>query len=155
MFPVAVDAETQADPAREALFEVEEQISTLAGQIRASIRDAAAAVDPSLPPFGLRLLRMLERSGPLHASAVADVLYVDRSAVSRQARQLEELGLVETRPDPSDGRARFLALTASGIERMRVAAPAGTMPMHRSLSTWSVEDLRAFAGFVERLTRTP
>lgn len=54
-----------------ALLEVEEQITALAVQVRAAVRDAAAAIDPSLPPFGLRLLRMLERCGPVHSSAAA------------------------------------------------------------------------------------
>lgn len=139
-------------PTADALLDVEEQIAVLAGQIRASIRDAALAVDPTLPPFGLRLLRLLERCGPTHAGAVAELLFVDRSAVSRQARQLEELGLVETRPDPGDGRARILALTAAGVERMLSAGPAGKLQLHRNLSAWPEDDLRAFARYLERLT---
>ncbi|NQX28271.1 winged helix-turn-helix transcriptional regulator [Microbacteriaceae bacterium VKM Ac-2854] len=139
-------------PTAEALGLVEEQIAVLAGQIRASIRDAALAVDPNLPPFGLRLLRLLERCGPTHAGAVAELLFVDRSAVSRQARQLEDLGLVESRPDASDGRARILALTAAGVERMRTTGPAGKLRMHRNLSAWPEADLRAFARYLERLT---
>lgn len=135
-----------------AMLAVEEWISVLAGQIRTSIRDAAAAIDPALPPFGLRLLRLLERCGPTHAGAAAELLFVDRSAISRQARQLAELGMVEARPDPEDGRARFLALTAAGAERMRAVLPAQRMLLHRNLSSWPEADLRAFAGYIERLT---
>jgi Winged helix DNA-binding domain len=32
---------------------------------------------------------------------------------------LERLGIIERRPDPSDGRAKLVCLTASGLEAMR------------------------------------
>ncbi|MWV51071.1 MarR family transcriptional regulator [Rathayibacter sp. VKM Ac-2803] len=135
-----------------ALLEVEEQITALAVQVRAAVRDAAAAIDPSLPPFGLRLLRMLERCGPVHSSAAADQLGVDRSAISRQARQLCRLGLVEMTADPADGRARFLALTAEGRARMADLGGLQRRRMQEALSSWPEPDLRAFAGYLERLT---
>ncbi|PTL72876.1 MarR family transcriptional regulator [Rathayibacter caricis DSM 15933] len=135
-----------------ALAEVEEQITALAVQVRSAVRDAAAAIDPSLPPFGLRLLRMLERCGPVHASVAAERLGVDRSAISRQVRQLAELDMVEMTVDPDDGRARFLALTALGRERTAHLGGEQRQRMHRALRTWPEEDLLAFAGYLERLT---
>ncbi|MBC7443411.1 MAG: MarR family transcriptional regulator, partial [Ramlibacter sp.] len=93
--PVAADSGTAV-----AIAEVEQQMSILAGHIRASMRDAALCIDPSLQPFGLKLLRLLARSGPMHASAVASALYVDKSVISRQAKVLCGLGLVETQGDP-------------------------------------------------------
>ena len=47
--------------------------------------------------------------------------------ISRQVRQLEDLGLVETRTDPADGRARILVLTEEGTRRMR-SVPAIEVP---------------------------
>ncbi|PPI26452.1 MarR family winged helix-turn-helix transcriptional regulator [Rathayibacter sp. AY1B5] len=141
-----------AAPSAEALHEVEEQITALAVQVRLAVRDAAASIDPALPPFGLRLLRMLERCGPVHSGAVAERLGVDRSAISRQARQLADLGLVEMTSDPTDGRARFLSLSAAGCERMRDLGGEQRQRMQEALSAWPEEDLRAFAGYLERLT---
>lgn len=135
-----------------ALLQVEEQITALAVQVRAAVRDAAAAIDPGLPPFGLRLLRMLERCGPVHSSAAAERLGVDRSAISRQIRQLCSLGLVETAADPADGRARFLTLTALGEERMRDLGGQQRQRMQEALQSWPESDLLAFAGYLERLT---
>jgi hypothetical protein len=74
----AKDAAADA-AASAAIAEVEEQMSVLAGHIRTSIRDAAVRVDPTLQPFGLKVLRMLNRCGPLHAGSLADHLFVDRS----------------------------------------------------------------------------
>lgn len=120
--------------------------------MRVAVRDAAASIDPTLPPFGLRLLRMLERCGPVHSGAAARRLGVDRSAISRQARQLAGLGLIEMAADPSDGRARFLSLSTAGSARIRDLGGRQRQRMQEALSTWPEEDLRAFAGYLERLT---
>lgn len=131
-----------------ALREVEEQMSVLAGLIRASYRDGALSVDPALRPFGLKVLRILSRSGPTHASAVADMLYVDRSVISREARQLERLGLIEMQPDPEDGRARYLALTPEAERKLAVTEK---LPIFTRLATWAPEDIHLFATMLERL----
>lgn len=142
-----------ADGAPTPLHEVEEQMGILAGKIRTSIRDAAAAVDPSLQPFGLKLLRIVERLGPLHAGAAAEMLSVDRTAISRQSRQLEELGLVSTRADPEDRRARFLELTDEGRDRLAHAGPTGFSSLQRVLGEWDDDDLHRFAGYLARWVR--
>ncbi|PPF28272.1 MarR family transcriptional regulator [Rathayibacter tritici] len=141
-----------ATSSAQALDEVEEQITVLAVHVRLAVRDAAASIDPALPPFGLRLLRMLERCGPVHSGAAAERLGVDRSAISRQVRQLVDLGLVEMTVDPADGRARFLSLSVAGCERMRDLGGQQRQRMQEALSAWPEEDLRAFAGYLERLT---
>lgn len=139
------------DEAAEALAAVEAQMSVLGQRIRAVTREAALKIDPALPPFGLKVLRLLSRNGPTHASAVADQLDVDRSIISRQAKQLEELGLLEFRTDENDGRARFLALTPRATERMAEVGWGDRTPLFRTLASWSTEDLRQFARYIERL----
>lgn len=42
-------------------------------------------------------------------------------AMSELVDDLEGLGIVERRPDPSDGRAKLICLTDSGWEAMRIA----------------------------------
>jgi len=135
----------------EALAEVEEQMNTLAGLIRRSIRDSALSIDPALQPFGLKMLRLLSRSGPTHASAVAEALTVDRSVVSRQAAQLQELGLLEIQADPSDGRARILALTPAAEQKLAELRAAKIAVVNRRLGTWPEADLRQFAALIARL----
>ncbi|MBC7723490.1 MAG: MarR family transcriptional regulator [Burkholderiaceae bacterium] len=137
-----------------AVLEVEQQLGTVVRQLYATARRSAAQVDPTLPPFGLKLLRLLERSGPTHASAAAELLNVDRSFVSRQVKQLEELGLIEVRVDSRDGRARLIAVTPLAIERMSLADDTSDSPTHRALGTWGGEDLRQLAALLARLTDT-
>jgi DNA-binding MarR family transcriptional regulator len=147
----AASAPGPESEAEEALHAVEAQMSVLGQRIRAVTRAAALTIDPALPPFGLKVLRLLKRNGPTHAGVVADQLDVDRSVVSRQAKQLEELGLLEFRTDEKDGRARFLALTPRAIERMAELGWGDRTPLFETLASWSTEDLLQFARYIERL----
>ena len=134
-----------------AIAEVEEQLSVLAGLIRASMRDAALFIDPSLQPFSFKLLRHIERYGPTHSSAVAAALYVDKSVISRQAKQLCELGLVRTELDPADGRARFLAITELARTKLDAVRNGETAIVHRRLSGWPTDDLHQLAALLAQL----
>jgi DNA-binding MarR family transcriptional regulator len=71
--------------------------------------------------------------------------------VSRQIRQLEDLGLVETRTDKSDGRARFLVLTDEGARRMSTVNPTQRTIMYPLLAEWEVDELETFAAQIDRL----
>lgn len=146
----AVGAVTDA-AVGDAIVDVEEQLSVLMGHVRASIRDTAVRVDPALQPFGLTVLQTLGRCGPLHAGSLADHLAVDRSMISRQARQLEELGLVELRVDPSDGRARIMALTPRAVARLEEVRAGNAALMHTRLRAWPLDDLRQIAALLGRL----
>jgi DNA-binding MarR family transcriptional regulator len=142
---------TELDTA-DAVREVEEQMHLLAGFVRTSVRDAALSVDPALRPFGLKVLRTLARNGPTHASALADILFVDRSVISREARQLEQLGLIELQVDPEDGRARYLALTTKATRKPAVTEK---LPIFTRLNAWPTEDIHLFATLLERLNNPP
>jgi len=140
---------TTATP--EAILEVEEEMTILGQKIRSKAREVALKIDPALPPFGLKLLRLLARLGPTHASAAADLLGADRSIISRQVKQLEELGLVELRVDANDGRARFIVVTPIALERMASAVGPGQTLMHSALEGWPEADLHQFANYLKRL----
>jgi DNA-binding MarR family transcriptional regulator len=45
-------------------------------------------------------------------------------AMSELVDDLERLGIVDRRPDPSDGRAKLICLTAAGWDAMRIARGA-------------------------------
>lgn len=138
-------------PSREqAQREVESNLRRLTEVVRARMLEAARGVDPSLSLFGLKVVQLLKRSGPLHSGAVAEHLMVDKSVISRQSRQLERLGLIEVQPDPADGRARVLVLTAAASERV-TAVQTGIMLDPAVLGSWSTEDLYRFAGYLARL----
>lgn len=144
----------QLDANKAAIRDVQEQMTVLAGHVKAGIRDAALALDPALRPFGLKLLVFLSHSGPTQASAAADALFVDRSAISREARQLEALGLIELQPDPEDGRVRYLALTAEAERKLAATQAAHQLPVLQHMVDWPTEDVRMFASLLERLNKS-
>jgi DNA-binding MarR family transcriptional regulator len=144
-------ADGMADGVAAGIAEVEEQMTALAARIRATTREAAARIHPELPPIGYKMLRVIRRCGSAHASAVADQLGVDRSVVSRQLRQLQDLGLVEVGADAQDGRVRVLALTAAGRTGIEADDAEGGSRLIRGLGEWTRADLDAFAGYLARL----
>jgi DNA-binding MarR family transcriptional regulator len=142
------------DHAAQAIVEVEEQMSTLSRLLQVRTRKAAAEIHPELPPFGLKLLRLLAREGATHASVAAGLLDVDRSVVSRQVKQLEELGLIELVVDENDGRARYLVVTEIARQRLDEAVGTGRTLLHDALGSWEPDDLHQFAAYISRLNNS-
>ena len=77
---------------------------------KALLSGAEAGADPS----ALLLLPPLVHMGPLRVTDLAELKQADPSTVSRQAAQLVRGGLARKEPDPADGRASRLAVTAEG-----------------------------------------
>lgn len=143
--------DTPREETSAVVAQVIEEMNVLAGSIRASQREAALRLDPALQAFGLRILRLVERLGPTHAGAVAAQLAVDKSVISRHVKPLCALGLLETQPDPSDGRAHFLALTTLAVDKLDELRAGDTAIVHRRLGTWSAQDLQEFARLLAQL----
>lgn len=61
------------------------------------------------------LLPHLDREHGSQITELADRMDVSKQAVGQMVRQLQELGYVQVRKDPSDGRARLVALTEEGF----------------------------------------
>ena len=60
-------------------------------------------------------LRLLSRTGPLRLTALAEREAVSQPAMTGLVSRLQTAGLVLRRPDPSDGRAVLVELTAAGL----------------------------------------
>jgi DNA-binding MarR family transcriptional regulator len=112
---------------------------------------AAHELYGDLPGFGWALLVPLERDGELRCSALAAAAGVDGSVVSRQVAVLERDGYVVRRPDPLDGRASLIGLSASGaaaLARTREVRATWTVA---ALADWSEEEAATLCGLLERL----
>ena len=95
-------------------------------KVRRLARRITQIYDEALLPFGLTvgqlgLLSSLTADG-LGVRAIADCLSADASTISRLLKPLETAGLVSIGPDPDDGRAKMVRLTAAGDARRRAAA---------------------------------
>lgn len=90
--------------------------STLMATAQA-IRDA---YDVKLSPLGLTLslaslLCYVAEFGPVNQTRAAEHLGQGRAATGAQVDRLQELGLVERRPDPDDRRVWLVAITPAGL----------------------------------------
>jgi len=76
---------------------------------------------------------------------LAELFDMDKSVVSRQLRMLEEVGLVESRPDERDGRVRVLMPTTEAIERVTAMRARNQSRLHAALRERTPEELLLFA----------
>ncbi len=103
------------------------------------------AVDPAAYPLLFALL-----GGPARPSEVASRIHSDISTVSRQASAFAQEGLIERLPDPVDGRAQLLSLTADGEHLLRIIRDHREAWLGRLLADWSEEDRCAFTALTRR-----
>ena len=138
----ADDART---PQHDRVEGLELRLANLWQRSRASARERAHAIHPRLDPTAYPLVAVLGRRGPTRPSELGDLLYLDRSTVTRQVDAAARLGLVTRLPDPTDARARLVALTEEAGRRLRELQVERTRRWRAALATWPEAD-------VERLT---
>lgn len=98
------------------------------------------------------VLRFVGDAGESRASDIAAKLGVGASALSRQVSDLTDLGMLVRRPDPADGRAHLISLSANGEEFLANIERRRTQTLQEILSGWSEDEACAAARSVENLT---
>ena len=135
-----------------AIAAVEGELSTLFNRVRDAMRSAAERLHPDISTAGYRTLATLERRGPMHSGALAELLETDKSSISRQISALDRLGLLQRSPDPDDGRATILSVPPETAERMRAIRSSRQALMHEELRRWDAGDVELFAVLLRRIT---
>ena len=135
----------------QAVTRVEQELGRLFARIRIGWREAAVTVHPDLQPLGYQVLTSIATGKATSAGAIIERLQTDKSAVSRQVRQLEQLGLVESIPDPDDRRARVLVATDLAQERVALARSRYEGRIGERLRNWTAADLDHFADLLDGL----
>lgn len=148
----ATAATTTRTASDEEIASVEEQLRLLFVRVRAVWKEAAAAVHPDLQPVGYKILSAIVHRGRMHAGALAELLEIDKSVVSRTVKHLESLGLAESVVDPDDGRARFIVATPAAIESVGQKGSRMQQQLYSRLRRWSGDDVEELARLLGRLT---
>ena len=86
-----------------------------------SARFAAAGHGDIRPSYGSALVPLFEEDG-LRMGELARRALLSKQTMTELVRRLEREGLVERRPDPADGRASLIFLTARSREFLPTAA---------------------------------
>lgn len=110
-----------------------------------------------LAPSGLTMkhswaLRALDE--PMAMSGLAERLGIDASYVTAIADQLEERGLIERRPHPTDRRVKSLALTDEG-RRVRDQILVDLWRTVPSIDGLSADERRELRHLLEKSAGTP
>jgi DNA-binding MarR family transcriptional regulator len=114
-------------------------------------RQLAAATDLSLDRARYVVLRAVAETEPVRTTALAEQLGVDPSTMSRHVSILAAAGLVSRVPDPEDGRAQAVSLTAAGREVMEKVRAARHDLITAAVEGWDDTDRAQLASLVGRL----
>jgi DNA-binding MarR family transcriptional regulator len=135
----------------DALADLEAEMAAVWQLSRARTRELAHEVHPRLDPTAYPLIAALSRAEAMRPSEMMRALHLDASTVSRQISAVQRLGLVTRVPDPSDARARLVALTPAARERVAEVRGEHLTRFEASLSDWPAEDVAELARLLRRL----
>jgi MarR family 2-MHQ and catechol resistance regulon transcriptional repressor len=97
------------------------------------------------------VLEALYQKGPLLHGEIADKILVSSGGVTYLVDRLAERGLLERRDCPGDRRARYVALTASGVQLMDRIFPEHARAIAKGMATLSPEQQRTLTGLLRAL----
>ena len=109
--------------------------------------------------FGLsvpewRVMAVLGDSGPLTQRDLTRRTLMDKVAVNRACRVLEERELAVRQPNETDGRSHLLALTASGQAMHGQIMPLAKEMERRIFEGFSDADVAVFRKILEKVRQT-
>ena len=106
--------------------------------------------------FGLkvpewRVMAVLGDSGPMTQRQLTAFTLMDKVAVNRACKELEERGLASREPNAKDGRSHLLELTEAGREMHGEIMPLALEMERRLFSTFSEKEVETFRALLERV----
>jgi DNA-binding MarR family transcriptional regulator len=116
------------------------------------VMEIAAAY--GLNPGAMNALLFLEPGQPCSMGTLADAWKCDASNVTWLVDRLEEHGLAERRPHPTDRRVRSVALTRKGT-KMRAQIESKMFEAPASFRELSTSDLEALGRILRKLAPEP
>lgn len=98
-----------------------------------------------------RVMAVLGASGPLTQRHLTEMTLMDKVAVNRACKVLEERGLASRKPNTDDGRSHLLALTDAGWEVHDRIVPLAREMESRLLEPLDSDERRTFVSLLQRL----
>ncbi|WUJ75599.1 MarR family transcriptional regulator [Kribbella soli] len=111
---------------------------------------------PSVRRFNfstLSVLHTLNRKGPLRLTELLPTEQLKQPALTSLVAKLEQDGLLERRPDPSDGRASLISLTSAGQEIVHSRHAHRVAKLTALVDQLTPEERAVLAGSVDVLHR--
>jgi DNA-binding MarR family transcriptional regulator len=130
--------------------ELEQQLLLLARRLSKPVRLPGQSGFTVLDRPAYQALWRIVEEGPMRATALAKLIGVDLSVVSRQVKFLEEVRFVERQPDPLDARASLVSATESGRSALELSRAKRTEVLDEVLEAWPEEDKVALVRLLTR-----
>ena len=99
----------------------------------------------------LVVLQTVADAGPLRPSAIAEIVNLHQSQITRQVQTLEDEGLLKTGPDSDDKRANAVTVTEQGQAEISRLTQVGLAKWRRFLGDWSSADITELAHLLDKL----
>ena len=123
------------------------------GKLKRCLREHGGRDD--LTPSQVSVLLRLEKDGSATVSSLARAEGMRPQSMSAVVAPLQELGLVKSAPDPSDGRQTLMSLTPKCLKWLQEGRAARqdwlTTSISKKLSVQEQEKLRAALELLNRL----
>lgn len=129
---------------------LEQQLLLLARRLSKPVRLPGPHGETVLERPAYQALWRIVEDGPLRPTALATLLEVDLSVVSRQVRALEEADLVTRVADPGDARAALVSATGTGLAVLAETKRQRTQLLDEVLQDWSEADKVALTELLGR-----
>jgi DNA-binding MarR family transcriptional regulator len=104
-----------------------------------------------IAPHHMMILKLVREAGPLAVSEIGGWHDIPRPQMTYLIDRLEELGLVERRPDTKDRRVINVALTRKGSVTLEECMDIIKSSAREQLSRLSDEELRQLAAALKRV----
>ena len=106
--------------------------------------------------FGLsvpewRVMAVLGDSGALTQRELTMLTLMDKVAVNRACKVLEERGLAQRQPNAHDGRSHLLDLTEEGVRMRDEIMPLALEMERRLFSNFTAEEVAQFRSLLDRV----
>jgi DNA-binding MarR family transcriptional regulator len=111
---------------------------------------------PSVRRFNfstLSVLHTLDRNGPSRLTDLLPTEQLKQPALTSLVAKLEQDGLLQRRPDPTDGRATLISLTRAGRQIVRSRHANRVARLTALIDRLTPEERAVLAGSVDVLTR--
>jgi DNA-binding MarR family transcriptional regulator len=106
----------------------------------------------TVDPSQAAILHTLKCRGAMRLGDLAESMRLDASTVSRHVHQLDERGLVRRDPDPADGRASIVGVTAEGLAALALTFEQRRAFVTDAMAGWDAADRDRLRDDILRLT---
>jgi len=142
----AVEAGPDVESVRLGLHRLQRLLAS-----RRSWSALATAAGVELPQQVIQVLQVLHDGEARSMAELGRLVRMDAAAVSRQARLLEERGLVVRRQSPNHGRIVLIEPTPEGLAAARRLHDLRNRHLHDALASWTVAERDTLGTLLLRL----